>query len=505
MRHPIAHFFVFRILLTTRSRGSTRFLSVIWLGWLLTSAFSLGTPLAVPQSARSTVDAAEPGDGVAAGDGSAEPVVDDAASFLDLMGISTSEWAVSVEEDDGDPVASPLAAKLLRAARRLPAAKIGDWRSEQWTPQQIVAEPSAFWGQLLDFHGRVLAVEVVPAPVPLAEDVGTIFLLDCRSANDPSTKITLICRDIPRRFQERMDATGGKLAGMDEQIRAVAFFLSSAGQGNPADLILVADHVAWYPDQPDSPLIESDDWLILASHGMDMAAVDGVRDRRPLESNDRECFYQLLSAVRRMPLDKLQDMAVPAGAIRLLQSPETHRLHAYTVRGTARRAIRIEVDDAEIIDRFGISHYYEVELFDAEATVRVKAGSDQEDAVFNSYPIVCCVASLPAEFPTGDIIHEPAEISGVYLKLWAYDSVFLQQSLRKGAKQLSPLLIGKTVVALPPNSGDLQVPSGWTVGATCVIGLACLIAFLWWSARRDERFRRTTLAKYRRETRSDQV
>ena len=44
----------------------------------------------------------------------------DAASFVEFMGISPSEWALALEDREWDPVHSQLTAKLLRAARRLP-------------------------------------------------------------------------------------------------------------------------------------------------------------------------------------------------------------------------------------------------------------------------------------------------------------------------------------------------------------------------------------------------
>ncbi len=477
-------------------------LPVVGVAWLLLSGIYPGLPFASGQTTPPSADPLAPPAVTPTTENSAESAVVDAASFVEFMGISPSEWALALEDREWDPVHSQLTAKLLRAARRLPARKIAAWQTEAWTVRQIAEQPAAFRGRLLDFHGRVVAIEAVKSPESFApgED-NTIYVLKCRSPKDAAAEITLICRDIPLPFQRRLVAGGGRLTHLQEQIRAAAFFLSTTNQTPVPGLVLIADHLAWYPDRLDSPLIDSGRWVDWASHGMDLATVDTVRDRRPLESGDRACFYELLATVRRLPLKKLQGLATPAGAIDLLQTPEVHRLQAYTVRGTARRAIRIEVDDLEIVDCLGVSHYFEIELFDSEATVRVKAGNGREDAIFNSYPIVCCVAELPGDFPTGDVIHEPVEISGVFLKLWAYDTAFVQQTLRPGAKQLSPLLIGKTVVPLPPEREVGELPSGWAVGIVFVAGLAGLITLLRWSAVGDRRFRHTMLAKYRRDAR----
>jgi hypothetical protein len=37
-------------------------------------------------------------------------------------------------------------------------------------------------------------------------------------------------------------------------------------------------------------------------------------------------------------------------------------------------------------------------------------------------PVVCCVSSLPPEFPVGDKIREPVRVDGVFFKSWRYRS-----------------------------------------------------------------------------------
>jgi len=69
--------------------------------------------------------------------------------------------------------------------------------------------------------------------------------------------------------------------------------------GEWPELVLAADRIAWHPDRVDADLGIAEDHVLLGDLGMDVGLFDQVRDRKGLVAADRECFYQLLTAVGR--------------------------------------------------------------------------------------------------------------------------------------------------------------------------------------------------------------
>ena len=257
------------------------------------------------------------------------------------------------------------------------------------------------------------------------------------------------------------------------------------GQGE--QLLLVAERLAWHPDAENSDLdVEAADvWL--ANQGVDIAALADVCDDAPLSAGDHTSFYQLLAAANRWDDHRLA-RAKPQSAdiTALLRNPQQHRPHLFTLRGTARRAVPILVDEPDITTAYGLRQYYELEVFvDAEMPILVKSG--EVERRFNRYPVVFCCRALPEGMPSGEVINEPVEITGAYLKTWAYPSAWIaERTGRNDQLQVSPLLIGhspKWLVAGPAPLSFLERYGGWLfVGA-----LGVLAAFVWWTARGDRR------------------
>jgi hypothetical protein len=245
--------------------------------------------------------------------------------------------------------------------------------------------------------------------------------------------------------------------------------------------------VAWHPANT------------LGKLGMDFGLFDEVRDRT--RHDERECFYQMLAAVRRADQQALQrearenlarrkenwqrELADPAldrsaraaarrglaqaelgsdDVVGLFNEPQSQRGKLFTLRGEALRAIEVRVDDPDIVSRFGIHHYYEVEIV---------SGDSQNN------PIVCCVAQLPEGMPLGDDIREGVRVTGFFLKSWSYNL-----GRDRGRQQLAPLLVAKTLdrIAAPAPRG----PSA-AVAVALVAALVATVALLWYVRRGDRR------------------
>ena len=97
-----------------------------------------------------------------------------------------------------------------------------------------------------------------------------------------------------------------------------------------------------------------------------------------------------------------------------------------TIEGIARRATRIAVDGAARQKQVGADHYWEVFVFVNTPLLAVNNRTQ------DTYPIVCCVRTLPAGMPTGEQISERVRISGFALKRYGYPLADLEISSSQG-------------------------------------------------------------------------
>ena len=424
-----------------------------------------------------------------------QPTVSSTLEFLELLGFSESELAYLCDDESLDPLDAQSGnglQKLMGHLNRLPRWRAAQWRQKNFDLAGIENAAKDLQGELIQITGRLKDITTVVVPAEVAERVGFDSYHVC-AIEDPANEKSFIVATV-----NLPEALADSSPPLDEKVRTTALFLNTNSSGQ---LLLAARELEWFPDKK-SPLVKSEDHLELAKLGFDVGRLAEVIDRKPLETNDRECFYQLLSAMGRRveSSDKGPNGSrkIPAvGAIELLQKPETHRGRFYSVTGTARRAIRVEVDDPDIVERLGITHYYEIEVFDAQAKVTVSKINDEPDAVFNSYPIVFCTRTIPDWMPTGDVIHQDVTIVGAYMKLWSYRSQFLSESstvkskngtVEKRQLQLSPLLIGHSPVRAPETATS-NPTAGLAVGIGFGIVLVALSLYIWRTNQGDKQAR----------------
>lgn len=273
-------------------------------------------------------------------------------------------------------------------------------------------------------------------------------------------------------------------------------------QQRPA-LVFAADRIRWHPQQQSDSLGVSNDQVLLGQLGLDVDRLADVVHKSPIIAQDRECFYQLMSAVRRVEPEQLAKLGRRTFDIaQFIQRPASASGELFTLEGTARRAIRIQVDDVDIRERFGISEYYEIEVFvPLEKQVRFLDPAlppDQEGKVFRDYPFVVCVPALPDGMTTGDDIRTPISFSGFFLKLWAYRTEFMsggQQRTATPRLQQSPLFVGPTVVV---DNGEVAEESQLSLYIAGLFLAALSITWftLWRASVRDRVQMKTLLRKH---------
>lgn len=313
------------------------------------------------------------------------------------------------------------------------------------------AKPSDGWrGDFFALRGRVVSVEPVRATREQAERFDIPEYYRCRLMLAADRPAVVYAREVPHAWRPgaRPDQPGG----------ALGVYLKTVPGDGP---LLVARRIAWYPDTP------------LGRLGMDAGLLDDVHDRRALGRGEQEAFYQMLAAVRRAPPGELMRLAdaqlkaagqTSSSVVPLFNAPQTVRGQLVGLTGTARRAIKIFIDDPEIVARLGVGHYYEIGLF---------TGDSQDN------PLVICAPELPPGMPPGEDFRylEEIRVAGFFLKVWAYRSARQEQG--KPVAQLAPLVIAQTPVWLAPPPRERNRLTG-AVSAGLAIGGLLLAAWMLW-------------------------
>jgi hypothetical protein len=417
--------------------------------------------------------------------------------FLKLFDIDPSLAAfVDGQGVDGDQRERLLA--ILFRVRQYPLTAVDHFSREGDALAAIAEHPAEARGQFFTVAGRVSRVERQQLDPALRERFGFDAYYRCTIATDAGPQAVMLALAVPSAW--KLDAP------IDERCGAKAMFvkLLPPPNGSPDEkrpkgkkfdaagppLLFVAGRVAWYPANT------------LGKLGMDFGLFDEVRDRERLD--ERECFYQLMAAVRRADERRLErearenlvrskdrwqreandrdlDREARQAARRALASaqeetsdvvllfnePAIGRGQLVTLRGEALRAVEVRVDDADIASRFGIRRYYEVEI--------VTSGSQNN-------PIVCCVAQLPEGMPLGDSIRAAVRVTGFFLKSWAYSVE--RDDREQTRRQLAPLVIAKTLKLLPRPA---ERGYGTSVAVALCGALGAAAAVLWYIRRGDRR------------------
>jgi hypothetical protein len=403
-----------------------------------------------------------------------EERIDTARQLFDLFGIDEAAFQLFAQ---GEPFREAEQEQLARVLMRLPQVKLGD--IERWTRKRIewddvAARPAEYQRDFLRVQGSVRKVtRIVPATETQDRYALESYYRCEMTTDDGEYPAIVFARVVPGKWP--IDRP------MDEPASVPAVFLKTGSESAPGkrELYLAADRIAWHPDTP------------LGRLGMDYGLFDTIEQQRPITNQDRECFYQLLAAAGRMTLDESIVKAVdPAARLGpLTRNPQAHAGEPYTFRGVARRAIKIQISDPDVVARLGFDHYFEVVVFVDLNSVLALAGQQ-----VRSYPVIYCVRSLPPGMPTGDEISEAVRASGFMFKKWPYTTAMTEEK-RPDLRMTSPLLIGKSVTWERRDEKQTLVGpvAGGILGALIVgVGL-----FAWWFGRRERRARAALLAQRR--------
>jgi hypothetical protein len=305
-------------------------------------------------------------------------------------------------------------------------------------------------------------------------------------AQDTDHPILICSRVIPRSWRQ--------LTRLDARARVSAMYLKVGGpRANGRELVFAAPRVGWIPDRVDAGAGIGPDHVFLGDLDMDVSLFDTVRDRNrlPISAAERDCFYELLVTAGKATPSEVSEQSRPLQLGPLLQQPERWHGRLLRVPGNVRRITKVLVDEPDIQQRFGVDHYYQLDVLVPLGNQQIKlqgqAGRPSGPVYRDSFPFTFCALRLPQGWMSlidRQRVDEPVVMRGFFFKLWSYRSPFVSAH-DKGQVQISPMFIIGEPERAPRTSAES--PHWGIVGG---IGFLCALGLIWfvvWCFHRSDR------------------
>jgi len=357
--------------------------------------------------------------------------------ILERYDIGESQLAGFFNGQPLGPSEEEVLAKILYHYSRFGLDNVERWRKVGVTWDQVAAAPGEHRAEIFPIRGRAKLVEEIKLLPELAEllEFGSYYRVMISIADSPYQAI-VSTRRIPAAWK-----VGGAL---DEPAEADGLFLKVGDEtAEQPQLYFAAGRVAWLPEKSHAEAHVGQPQIELAKLGYNIGLFDDVRASKtlPLGDADREAFYQMLSVLGKPEAEKLKATGPdPLDPVPLLKTPEEHHGEVLRVRGRVQRVMKVPVEDADIQRRFGIKHYYEIDLFLPLGETSLRFGKDpkgEKNPVYgNTFPVTLVVRDLPTDLPEGENVREVVRADGVFFKVWTYRSKYTDQF-----NQLQPALM----------------------------------------------------------------
>ena len=373
------------------------------------------------------------------------------------------------------------------------------WDVERWAGPlpnlaEMVADPESNRGQFYRLSGRATKAGVVRLDKETAMRLEMDRYYRCEVTLDSGRLAVVFAERVPENW--KLDKP------IDHRASAFGMFLKFAGEENDNPLpVFVAPRLAWHPP---TPLGDLDMDVGLLDDLIDRAGLARVR-RKALEDSDdleyrraareREAFYAMLAAAGRTEpgelLRQADELLAEApeklkrkdadefSVVPLFTEAAKQRGRLVVLTGYTRRVVKVRVEDPDIVARFGIKHYYELEMFTADS---------------QQNPVAFCVRELPRGMSTseGSQATENIRVAGFFFKTWAYSvptPADESESSRRGRRRHpAPLLIGRDLVWYPAEETPVNPLIGIVAGGLFALVLAGIWIGLWRYGRGDKAF-----------------
>jgi hypothetical protein len=183
---------------------------------------------------------------------------------------------------------------------------------------------------------------------------------------------------------------------------------------------------------------------------------ESIRDNKPSSQEEQACTLALLNILQKTELDRLRKASTGKTTYaQLFRQPRQYRGQLVTLSGLVRAVHRFDLAPNE----YGLKEYYRVWLYPFDN---------------RTAPIVVYCLDLPNGFPKGDKLAEDSEVTGFFLKRWAY--------YNEDAIRVAPTLLAKTLEwqkrpVMPQDSSPNGAVVTWTVVVAVLLAMlsACFI------------------------------
>jgi hypothetical protein len=424
------------------------------------------------------------------------------------------------------------ALQLLRRLRSIDTASLNAWSNNLGLTEEL-KNPNNVRGRLCRLNGRVKKVTKHTLPAADAERLEMPAYFECEvNADNLADPVTIFTARVPKGWLQTDH--------LNDFVTANVLFIKRLTDESPARTLWLAKEIAWHPSIPKPSQSESiDDYFrgardpllgksILGTLLIDVGQLDLVESRGRIRPQERDMFYEIMSAaslIKPSTLARIAKDDLPVvkqewearlqsgeserrkvlarevirradegrySVAMLFNDPEPQIGRLFVFDGVARRAVRVEVGGASrdgessaIAQLHDIDHYYELEVFTDDS---------------QNYPLIFCVRELPEGFPVGGGIHVPVRMAGFFFKNWLYSTRGGQpqdetiDGKAPGPRaQFAPLLIGPSPMVLPP-AQPVGHAGRFVLGGLFVLGLLGIWIASVRFARDDRRFREKTPA-----------
>ena len=391
-----------------------------------------------------------------------------------LVGIEPSEFERMIDGDPLDPEEDTLLKILFRVPQMgLDAVQRFVATTDGVTAAEIAKSPADYRALMFPLHGHAIRVQRLLVRPELAERYEFTFYYRVTVRLNDQSMVTVLTRSVPKHWPLE--------AKLNEPVRADALFLrivaeettpggaapdpsedgarsEDSGKPEQASLpLFVSSRLAWFPQfgsHAGPTLNEGLYWL--AKRRMDVSLWEAIEtsDRKRLNAEDSECFYQLLATIKDSnnftdEVANEESEVVPELEIfELLKQPQSNRGERFRVAGNIRRITRVEVEQPYFSERTGVEHYYQIDMFvklKENQVVTMSTSDGGKGPEFkNKYPITVCVPELPDGLKPTDDINVQVSLHAHFFKLWAYPSQYVEE-FDPNIRQIGPLFVGHEI------------------------------------------------------------
>jgi hypothetical protein len=397
--------------------------------------------------------------------------------ILERYDIGESQLAGFFSGQPLGPSEEEVLAKILFHFPRFGLDNVERWRKKDVSWDQLAAAPAEHRAEIFPVRGRVKQVARQKLLPELAEllEFDHYFRVTLEIVDSPYQAIVLT-RTIPAAW--KIDEP------LDERAAIDGLFLKLGDEtAEKPQLLFAAQRIAWLPDKAAADKGIGAPQVALANLGFDVGLLDDVRASKLAAPGDldREAFYQLLSTMGQPGARQLQATGPdPLDAVPLLKSPGDHMGEVLRVRGRVHRVLKVPVEDKDIQRRFGIDHYYEVDLFVPLGDTSLRFGKDpkgEKNPVYSrTFPLTLIVRKLPPGLPEGEKATEVVRADAVFFKVWTYRAKYTDQF---GQLQPALMLMAPEPTVVPHEPHANAVVSGLIVAAFAV-ALGTVLIVWWW-------------------------